>query len=125
MASALTLFALLASSAVAAALAVFVVGFAAFAAFAPSQVLIMEHARAAPTIASAVNIGAANLGNACGALIAGAIVGAGASYRLLPAAGSVLAVLALAVAALSARFAGVADVAEAEAPIVARIGPGG
>jgi DHA1 family inner membrane transport protein len=97
------LFALVAGSAVLSAIAIFALGSVVFTAFVPNQILIMDHAGEAPTLASAVNIGAANLGNAAGALIAGAIVGAGLSYRLLPVAGGVLALLSLALALVAIR----------------------
>src|SRR6185437_2129761 len=78
------IFALVAGSAILSAIAIFALGSVVFTAFVPNQILIMDHAGEAPTLASAVNIGAANLGNAGGAVIAGAIVGADISYRLLP-----------------------------------------
>lgn len=95
------IFALVAGSAILSAIAIFALGSVVFTAFVPNQILIMDHAGEAPTLASAVNIGAANLGNAGGAVIAGAIVGADISYRLLPLTGGVLAVVSLSLAIVS------------------------
>lgn len=97
------LFALVAGSAVLSAIAIFALGSVTFTAFVPNQILIMDHAGEAPTLASAVNIGAANLGNGVGAVIAGAIVGANLSDRLLPVAGGGLALGSLALATIAMR----------------------
>lgn len=56
---------------VAAVLTVALLGFAAFATVAPLQMRVLEQAGGAPTLASAFNIAAFNLGNAAGAWVGG------------------------------------------------------
>lgn len=60
-----------------AALAILIWGMASFAIVPPLQMRVMEAAREAPNLASAVNIGAFNLGNAAGAALGGAVINAG------------------------------------------------
>ena len=79
---------------------VFVWGVAAFATVPGLQMRVLAQARAAPTLASTLNIAAFNLGNAGGAWLGGALIAGGASLRSLPLAAAVLALLALALAAL-------------------------
>lgn len=56
---------------------------------------VMEAAKAAPNLASAVNIGAFNLGNAIGAVLGGAVIDAGLGYAAIPLAGAMMAGLGL------------------------------
>ena len=57
----------------------------------------------APTLASSVNIGAFNLGNALGAAVGAAVIGLGLGYEWLSAAAALMALAALALVALSLR----------------------
>lgn len=74
-----------------------------FATVSPIQKLVMDKARAAgaPTLASAVNIGLFNLGNAIGAWVGGFVIAAGLGYAAPNWAGALLSVIALVLAALS------------------------
>ncbi len=62
-------------------------------AIAPFQARIMEQASDAPTLASTLNQGAFNLGNALGAALGGAVLTAGYGYSRLPLASAVMVVL--------------------------------
>ncbi|MCW2413374.1 MULTISPECIES: MFS transporter [unclassified Sphingobium] len=70
-------------------------GVASFALVPPLQVRVMAAAADAPNLASAVNIGAFNLGNAIGAAIGGAVIAAGLGYRAVALAGAGAAVIGL------------------------------
>lgn len=70
-------------------------GVATFATLPPLQMRVMTAAKEAPALASSINVGAFNLGNALGALAGGAVLGGGLSYRAIPVACAVLAVSAL------------------------------
>jgi len=63
----------------AAAATVFVFGAVGFATVPPLQLSVLAKAHGAPTLASAVNIGAFNLGNAIGAWLGGLAIGAAAA----------------------------------------------
>ena len=71
-------------------------GVASFAIVPPLQMRVMDEARAAPNLASAMNIGAFNLGNAIGAAVGGGVIDAGLGYRTVPLAGAAMAALGLA-----------------------------
>ena len=71
-------------------------GIAAFAIVSPLQTRVMQAAADAPGLASSINIGAFNLGNAIGAGIGGAVISAGANEALVPVAGGLTALIALA-----------------------------
>ncbi|KUM40015.1 MFS transporter [Pseudomonas sp. EpS/L25] len=79
----------------AAAVAILVWGFASFALVPPLQMRVMEAAKDAPNLASAVNIGAFNLGNALGAALGGAVIDAGLGYPAISLAGAGMAALGL------------------------------
>ncbi|MFT4174641.1 MAG: MFS transporter [Rhodocyclaceae bacterium] len=85
----------LASSKLGVALALLVWGTAAFAVVPPLQMRVMRAATGAPGLASSVNIGAFNLGNALGAALGGAVLQAGFGYAAVSIAGSTLAATAL------------------------------
>jgi DHA1 family inner membrane transport protein len=68
------------------------------------QTLIVQQAHAAPNLASTLNQGAFNLGNAAGAWIGSAMLAAGAPLAGLPWAGAALTLLALLLAAWSSRL---------------------
>lgn len=74
-----------------------------FATVSPIQKLVMDKARAAgaPTLASAVNIGLFNLGNAIGAWVGGFVISAGLGYAAPNWAGALLSVIALLLALAS------------------------
>jgi DHA1 family inner membrane transport protein len=72
-----------------------------FGAGAPLQSRIVEHASEAPNLASTLNQGAFNLGNAVGASLGGLLITAGLSYRTLPIASAAVTVVTLSLAALS------------------------
>ncbi|MEX3628607.1 MAG: MFS transporter [Burkholderia sp.] len=67
-----------------AAITVFVWGIAAFAMVPPLQAHVVEKAAAAPNLASTLNIGAFNVGNAAGAWLGGAALGHGIALDGLP-----------------------------------------
>jgi DHA1 family inner membrane transport protein len=67
-----------------AAAMVFVWGFVHFGAGAPLQARIVDQAKGAPNLASTLNQGAFNLGNALGAALGGLVLTAGVGYRELP-----------------------------------------
>jgi len=83
---------------------VFVWGMLTFAAGTPLQARIVEQAAAAPNLASTLNQGAFNLGNASGATLGGALLTAGFSYRQLPIASGLVTTCMLALALLSVRL---------------------
>ncbi|EIK96221.1 major facilitator superfamily transporter [Pseudomonas sp. M47T1] len=79
----------------ASALAILVWGAASFALVPPLQMRVMEAAKDAPHLASAVNIGAFNLGNAIGAALGGAVINAGLGYPAISLAGALMGALGL------------------------------
>ncbi|MER5751285.1 MFS transporter [Streptomyces sp. NPDC002088] len=84
-----------------AGLAVVLLGVAAFVTGSPLQLMVMEKASAAPSLASSANQAAFNLANAGGAWIGGLALAAGFGVTSPAVAGAGLAVLGLAVAAVS------------------------
>ncbi|MGW0615125.1 MFS transporter [Streptomyces sp. NPDC002788] len=98
----LTLFPLLMRTELTAAVAVVLLGMAAFATGSPLQLMVMEKASSAPSLASSANQAAFNLANAGGAWIGGLALAAGLGVTSPALAGAVLAVLGLGVAALAA-----------------------
>lgn len=71
-------------------------GIASFAIVPPLQMRVMEAASDAPNLASAMNIGAFNLGNAIGAALGGGVIGAGLGLPAVSLAGAGMAAAALA-----------------------------
>ncbi|MFJ5677721.1 MFS transporter [Streptomyces sp. NPDC093097] len=100
----LLLFTFLASSKAASVVAVFLIGALGFATVPPLQKRVLDHAHGAPTLASAANIGAFNLGNALSAWLGGLVISAGLGDTAPNAAGAVLAAAALVLAVLSHRL---------------------
>ncbi|RSN11216.1 MFS transporter [Streptomyces sp. WAC 01325] len=94
----LALFPLLMSTAWSAALAVTLLGMAAFVTGSPLNLMVMEKAASAPSLASSANQAAFNLANAGGAWIGGLALAAGFGVTSPALAGAVLAVLGLGVA---------------------------
>ncbi|CAN5291689.1 MFS transporter [soil metagenome] len=68
----------------------------AFALVSPLQIWVVDAATDAPNLASTLNQGAFNLGNATGAWLGGAALTAGAHYEQLPLLGALVAAIALA-----------------------------
>lgn len=81
---------------------IFVWGILAFAIVPPLQILIVDRASDAPNLASTLNQGAFNLGNATGAWLGGMAIGSGVSLVKLPWVGVAMAVAALALTLWSA-----------------------
>lgn len=93
------------SHAAAAAIAtVFLWGLLAFALVSPLQMRVVDTAQEAPNLASTLNQGAFNLGNAGGAWIGGGALSAGLTYDALPWVGAALAAVALGLCRLSQRL---------------------
>ncbi|MFJ8359839.1 MFS transporter [Streptomyces sp. NPDC093984] len=84
-----------------AALAVTLLGMAAFVTGSPLQLMVMEKAAAAPSLASSANQAAFNLANAGGAWIGGLALAAGFGTTSPAVVGAALAALGLAVAAVA------------------------
>ncbi|GAB3464353.1 MFS transporter [Massilia terrae] len=82
---------LLLTSHVGAAIGMVVWGAAAFGIVPPVQMRVMQAAAQAPGLASSVNVGAFNLGNAVGAALGGFVIGQGLGYAAVPLVGAALA----------------------------------
>jgi len=86
-----------------AAVVIFLWGVASFALVPPLQMRVMTAASDAPNLASAMNIGAFNLGNAIGAALGGAVIGLNLSYPAVALAGAAMAGAGLILALLLVR----------------------
>ena len=113
----LALFTVTAHDKAAATVTVFLIGALGFATVPPLQKRVLDQAAGAPTLASALNIGAFNLGNALAAWVGGLVISAGLGYTAPNWVGAAFAVAALGLAVLSSalerRTARTADAAEA------------
>ena len=89
------LFPILAKTTIGAGIALIIWGAAAFAVVPPLQMRVMSVAHEAPGLASSVNIGAFNLGNALGAAAGGAVLSMKMSYATVSITGAVLTALGL------------------------------
>lgn len=98
----LALFTFTAHDKVLAAVTLALVGALGFATVPPLQKRVLDQAHRAPTLASAVNIGAFNLGNALSAWLGGLVISAGLGYTAPNWVGALLVAGALALAVLSA-----------------------
>jgi len=78
-----------------AAVLIFLWGIASFAVVPPLQMRVMQEAHEAPNLASAMNIGAFNLGNAVGAALGGAVIDAGLGLPMVSVAGAAMSALGL------------------------------
>lgn len=78
-----------------AAVLIFLWGITSFAVVPPLQMRVMAAAGDAPNLASALNIGAFNLGNAIGAVIGGAVIDARLGYPAVALAGAAMAACGL------------------------------
>ncbi|WPZ35028.1 MFS transporter [Thalassobaculum sp. OXR-137] len=94
----LVLFATGMNASLAAAPLIFLWGIASFALVPPLQTRVVMVAADAPNLASAMNIGAFNLGNAIGAALGGAVIDAGLGYPAVSLAGAGTAAAGLALA---------------------------
>jgi DHA1 family inner membrane transport protein len=108
----LALFTVTAHHKIAAAVTIALIGALGFATVPPLQKRVLDQAAGAPTLASAVNIGAFNLGNALSAWLGGAVIAAGFGYTAPSWVGALLAgsalVLAVVSGALERRVSGTA-----------------
>ncbi|MFC8132542.1 MFS transporter [Streptomyces sp. NPDC057302] len=98
----LALFTLTAHNKIAAAVTITLIGALGFATVPPLQKRVLDQASGAPTLASAMNIGAFNLGNALSAWLGGLVISAGLGYTAPNWVGAVLAGSALVLAVVSA-----------------------
>jgi MFS transporter, DHA1 family, inner membrane transport protein len=103
--------------------AVVVLGLVGFATTTPLQMMVMNKARHAPTLASASNQAAFNLANAGGAWVGGLAISLGLGWTSPGYVGAALAAVGLAVALIAGRldrggepWSGVAMVSHAAAP---------
>jgi len=101
LAAVLALFTVTAHHKAAAAVTITLIGALGFATVPPLQKRVLDQASGAPTLASAVNIGAFNLGNALSAWLGGLVIAAGYGYTAPNEVGAVLAALALVLAVVS------------------------
>lgn len=83
------------ASHIGAAIGLLVWGGAAFAIVPPVQMRVMEAASEAPGLASSINVGAFNLGNALGAALGAAVISLGLGYAAVSLAGGLLAAAGL------------------------------
>ncbi|MPW45391.1 MFS transporter [Acinetobacter guerrae] len=98
------LFPWMAKSVVGAGFAILVFGASAFAMIPPLQMRVMTVAHDAPTLASAVNIGSFNLGNAIGAAVGGLMLSLHLGYVAVCFTGAGLAGLGLLLVLLQIHF---------------------
>ena len=82
---------------------IFAWGVATFALVPALQSRVMKVATEAPSLASSINIGAFNLGNALGAALGGAVIRAGFAFGWVSVAGACLAASGLLLVILSAK----------------------
>ncbi|MFE2549913.1 MFS transporter [Streptomyces sp. NPDC059355] len=97
----LAVFTLTAHSKTGAAATIVLIGALGFATVPPLQKRVLDQAAGAPTLASAVNIGAFNLGNALAAWLGGIVIAAGLGWTAPNWVGAALAASALVLALVS------------------------
>ncbi|MFF4664354.1 MFS transporter [Streptomyces sp. NPDC001282] len=102
--TALLLFTATAHNKVLAAITLTLIGALGFATVPPLQKWVLDQASAAPTLASAANIGAFNLGNALAAWLGGVVIAAGLGYTSPNWVGALLSGTALLLALLAAHL---------------------
>ena len=98
------LFALASHDKLAAVVVIFFWGMAAFGTVPALQTRVLDSAREAPNIASALNVGAFNLGNAGGAFLGGMIIERGLGLGAVPLGAALVALAGVAIATLGAEF---------------------
>lgn len=84
----LVIFSLVISSSFLVAPVIFLWGIASFALIPPLQAMVVQEAAEAPSLASAMNIGAFNLGNALGAILGALMISGGFGLTTVPLAGA-------------------------------------
>ena len=104
LAAVLALLSVTAHNQVAAAVTVFLLGAAGFGTVPGLQLRVMDKAEGAPNVASALNIGAFNLGIAGGAFLGGVVVDSPLGLGATPWVGALVTLVGLALAAVSARM---------------------
>ncbi|MFH8887990.1 MFS transporter [Streptomyces sp. NPDC054904] len=97
----LAVFTLTAHTKAGAAITIVLIGALGFATVPPLQKRVLDQAAGAPTLASAVNIGAFNLGNALAAWLGGIVIAAGLGLTAPNWVGAALAASALVLAVVS------------------------
>jgi DHA1 family inner membrane transport protein len=97
----LAVFTLTAHDKVLAAVSITLIGALGFATVPPLQKRVLDQASGAPTLASALNIGAFNLGNALAAWLGGVAISAGLGYTAPSWVGAALVAAALGTAVVS------------------------
>ncbi|MGW1007038.1 MFS transporter [Streptomyces sp. NPDC002520] len=102
--AALLLFTATAHNKVPAAITLSLIGALGFATVPPLQKWVLDQASTAPTLASAANIGAFNLGNALAAWLGGVVIAAGLGYTSPNWVGAILSGTALLLALLAAHL---------------------
>ncbi|MGX1026272.1 MFS transporter [Streptomyces sp. SAI-097] len=102
--AALLLFTATAHNKVLAAITLSLIGALGFATVPPLQKWVLDQASAAPTLASAANIGAFNLGNALAAWLGGVVIAAGLGFTAPNWVGAILSGAALLLAFLAAHL---------------------
>lgn len=110
------LFPILASTALGAGLALIIWGAAAFAVVPPLQMRVMSVAYDAPGLASSVNIGAFNLGNALGAIAGASVLNLGLSYSAVSFTGAGLSAVALLLVVIQMKLAPQQDMTTQQCP---------
>lgn len=101
----LLLFSLVSVTLVTACISVFLWGCVIFMIGPPLQMKVMKVADQAPGLASSINIGAFNLGNALGAVLGGAVITVGLGYAWIPSAAALLSGSALVLLYISRKLA--------------------
>ncbi|MEQ5809688.1 MFS transporter [Alteromonas sp. NFXS44] len=99
----LVIFTVTMSSSVVVVPLIFLWGIASFAVVPPLQSLVVQEASEAPNLASAMNIGAFNLGNAVGAALGGGVISAGLGLPAVALAGAGTALLGLLMVLVASR----------------------
>ncbi|MFF4713058.1 MFS transporter [Streptomyces eurythermus] len=102
--AALLLFTATSHNKILAAITLSLIGALGFATVPPLQKWVLDQASAAPTLASAANIGAFNLGNALAAWLGGVVIAAGLGFTAPNWVGAILSGTALLLAFLAARL---------------------
>ncbi|MFD7745244.1 MFS transporter [Streptomyces sp. NPDC059698] len=102
--AALLLFTATAHDKILAAITLSLIGALGFATVPPLQKRVLDQASAAPTLASAANIGAFNLGNALAAWLGGVVITAGLGFTAPNWVGAILSGTALLLALLAAHL---------------------
>ncbi|MEU6164594.1 MFS transporter [Streptomyces tanashiensis] len=118
----LALFTVTAHHKVLAAITILLVGALGFATVPPLQKRVLDQAHGAPTLASAVNIGAFNLGNALAAWLGGLVLSAGLGFTSPNWVGAALAGAALLLAFWSAALERRAPAKDTASSAAARTG---